>query len=496
MDDLKVYTKNREEMLRCIDLIKKFSDDIKMDFGIEKCAVLHIEKGKINHSPFESEIPALGPEESYKYLGIAESSDILHDEMKKKAKSEYISRVRAILKSKLNANNTAQALNGYAMPIMRYGFGILKWTKTELAKLDRKIRKLLTENGFHHPKSNIHRLYTNRQDGGRGICSTYDCYEQECSSVAKYLEIAAPEDHLTALVKTLEDSKPPTIAITRFNSPALFTDPKETSKKHAEEYTKMAMHGQWRRDRDKIVTIDTAKSDQWLKQSGIHSETESLICAAQEQSLATNYVRNKIWKQNVTSKCRLCKVKEETVSHLVSECTMLAGTKYSNRHDRIGTYLHWCILKELNEYVCDDWYKHVPKSSVECGDITVMWDFTLITDKKIPANRPDITIHDRKNRKATLIDVSVPIDNNIVRKTAEKHVKYRDLEIEIQKCWGLKEIKTVPIVIGALGSVLTGHAEYLKSVSEIANFNVIQKTALLGTANILRSVLGTKSINK
>ena len=116
-------------------------------------------------------------------------------------------------------------------------------------------------------------------------------------------------------------------------------------------------------------------------------------------------------------------------------------------------------------------------------------------DTEYTSIRPDITVHDRKNRKATLINVSVPIDNNIVRKTAEKHVKYRDIEIEIQKCWGLKEIKTVPIVIGALGSVLTGHTEYLKSVSEIANFNVIQKTALLGTANILRSVLGTKSIN-
>ena len=123
-----------------------------------------------------------------------------------------------------------------------------------------------------------------------------------------------------------------------------------------------------------------------------------------------------------------------------------------------------------------------------------MWDFTLITEKKIPANRPEITIHDRRNQTTTLIDVSVPIDNNIVKKTAEKHVKYRDLEIEIQKCWGLNEIKTVPIVIGALGSVLTGHAEYLKSVSEIANFNVIQKTALLGSANILRNVLGKKSI--
>ena len=44
MDDLKVYAKNREEIVRCIELIKKFSDDICMDFGLEKCAVLHVEK--------------------------------------------------------------------------------------------------------------------------------------------------------------------------------------------------------------------------------------------------------------------------------------------------------------------------------------------------------------------------------------------------------------------------------------------------------------------
>ena len=86
---------------------------------------------------------------------------------------------------------------------------------------------------------------------------------------------------------------------------------------------------------------------------------------------------------------------------------MLAGMKYTNRHDRIGMYLHWCILKEINQDIYDEWYKYVPASSVDCGDITVMWDQTLIADKLIPVNRPDITIHDKKNKNATLIDVSV-----------------------------------------------------------------------------------------
>ena len=55
------------------------------------------------------------------------------------------------------------------------------------------------------------------------------------------------------------------------------------------------------------------------------------------------------------------------------------------------------------------------------------------------------------------MDFSVPYDMNIVLKTAEKLVKYKDLEIEIQKCWNLKEISTVPVVVGALGTVSTDH---------------------------------------
>ena len=168
---------------------------------------------------------------------------------------------------------------------------------------------------------------------------------------------------------------------------------------------------------------------------------------------------------------------------------MLVGTKCVNRHNKVGTYIHWNLLKERGVKVCDEWFKHVPEKTVECGDTIIMWDLPLVTDKKVCANRPDITIHFKKERKVLFIDFSVPYDSNIVIKTAEKLMKYRDLEIEIQKCWNLKEVSTIPIVIGALGTVSTDFKTYLKTLSEQINPDIIQKTALLGTANILRSVL-------
>ena len=98
IDDLKVYTKGIKEMERSRALIEEFSDDIKMSFGLEKCAVLHIKKGKQIYSPEVQNIPILIGEESYKYLGIIQGNEIMHDLAKDNAKKEFFQRVRNILK--------------------------------------------------------------------------------------------------------------------------------------------------------------------------------------------------------------------------------------------------------------------------------------------------------------------------------------------------------------------------------------------------------------
>ena len=60
---------------------------------------------------------------------------------------------------------------------------------------------------------------------------------------------------------------------------------------------------------------------QWIKRGSLKRETESLIISAYDQALRTNYRKAKIEKSTNESSCRLCKEKEETVSHIVSECS-------------------------------------------------------------------------------------------------------------------------------------------------------------------------------
>jgi len=65
----------------------------------------------------------------------------------------------------------------------------------------------------------------------------------------------------------------------------------------------------------------------WLKSGDIKGETESTIMAAQDQASSTNYFKNKILKEEIDSKCRLCKQYEETIDHLTSGCSSLAKSE-------------------------------------------------------------------------------------------------------------------------------------------------------------------------
>jgi hypothetical protein len=58
------------------------------------------------------------------------------------------------------------------------------------------------------------------------------------------------------------------------------------------------MHGQ---------LVDKEQSYRWLKFGDIKGETKSTIVAAQDQAISTNYFKGEILKEEIESRCRLCK---------------------------------------------------------------------------------------------------------------------------------------------------------------------------------------------
>jgi len=85
--------------------------------------------------------------------------------------------------------------------------------------------------------------------------------------------------------------------------------------------------------------------------------------------------------------------------------------------------MHYSICKALGIEITDKWYTHIPKPVYEEGDVTVLWNQAVHTDREVTANRLGIIIKNKKEKTRTLIDVAVPADRNVVQKEAEKKLK-------------------------------------------------------------------------
>ena len=404
-----------------------------------------------------------------------ESDCVKNKEMIERVQTEYTRRVWKILKSKLNGGNMVKAINTWAVPVIRYTAGVLKWTKEQMRELDRKTRKLLTMYGGLHPKADTDRLYVHRTEGGRGLKGIEDTIAEEEHGLWKYIS-SHDEFQYREMRKVLQDSGSQDISEYKAGK----------AKEKMTNWKQKAMHGQYLRQTEGFRAQETW---QWLKRGTLKRETEALIVAAQDQALRTNYRKAKIEKNACSSLCRMCKERDETVSHIVSECPKLAQTEYKGRHDRVAAAVHWSLCKKHKLETSDRWYKHRAEKVLENEQVKILWDFSVQTDKLIHARRPDIIVVDKTNSTCQLIDIAVPGDTRTYDKETEKIEKYQELAREIKRLWKLHSVTVVPVIIGALGTISKAHLSYLATLNVHLSFETIQKSAILGSATILRKVL-------
>ena len=76
----------------------------------------------------------------------------------------------------------------------------------------------------------------------------------------------------------------------------------------------------------------------------------------------------------------------------------------------------------------------------------------------------------------------------MIKKEAEKILKYKDLTIEIQRMWKVKT-RVIPVIIGVTGTVSKSFRKYISNIPGNHDMKKLQKTAILGTAHILRKVV-------
>ena len=163
-------------------------------------------------------------------------------------------------------------------------------------------------------------------------------------------------------------------------------------------------------------------------------------------------------KNRADPRCRICTQYEETIDHLISGCPTLAPNEYLNRHIREPNTSTGKSVSIMEPNMLKNGINSSQKPSQKLI-VTILWDYSIQTDKKIKANKPHVTVKDKREKTCKLIDVKIPVDRNVSVAEFEKVSKYKDLEIEVEKLCHMKTV-TIPVVIGALGIIKEGTEKY------------------------------------
>ena len=85
-------------------------------------------------------------------------------------------------------------------------------------------------------------------------------------------------------------------------------------------------------------------------------------------------------KTQQNSKCRLCGDRDETINHVISECSKLAQKEYKARYDWVGKVIHWEMCKKFKFHHTNKSYMHNPAPVLENDTHKLLWDFDIRMD--------------------------------------------------------------------------------------------------------------------
>ena len=110
-----------------------------------------------------------------------------------------------------------------------------------------------------------------------------------------------------------------------------------------QKWEEKQLHGCFKRLINKISHEQTRT---WLRKGNFKRKTESLLIAAQNNTIRPNHIKTRIDKTQQNTKCRLCDDRDEIINHIISECSKLAQKEYKTRQNWVGKVTHWEMCKK------------------------------------------------------------------------------------------------------------------------------------------------------
>ena len=121
----------------------------------------------------------------------------------------------------------------------------------------------------------------------------------------------------------------------------------------------------------------------WLQNGDLKRETESLIVAAQNQSIRTSLVKAKIDENQKETPCKA----DGSTDHVAFGCSKLPEKDYERIYDNLGEIVHWKLARKCSFNAGDDCYEDEPESFSENKDYKILWGFSIQTGHVLKAQR-------------------------------------------------------------------------------------------------------------
>ena len=231
--------------------------------------------------------------------------------------------------------------------------------------MGQRTRKLMTMHKTLHPRDRSWQAICIKKEGGKGLASIEDSVDASIERLEDHIE--KHEGGLITAIRNDSDN---------------ITDYRVITKKQI--WKEKQLYGRFKR----IINI----SHETTRKANFKREAESLLAAAQNNTVRTNHIKVRIVKTQQNSRCRLCGERDETINHIISEYSKLAQKKNKTRYDGVGKVIVWEMCKKLKFDYTNKWYKHNPVSLLENDTHKLLCGFDQQRDHLISARRPSLKI--------------------------------------------------------------------------------------------------------
>lgn len=551
VDDIKIFTTSEEEVKIAITTVKKVAKAIGLKMNPSKCATVHLNQS-LDHAETVEDIPVLGIEDVYKYLGLKQNVQCSEIKAWDEVVTKVLNKENVIwdrnrnltMRQKISLHNICVA------PIVRYFGSVIivggrgqKYSATlkRARDLDQQIVNIMVASKAKNKAANTERLYISKANLGYGLKSFEDCLIDAMMYNYIYINLNENLNASKSVFATMAGRQKRCIfkdveailthdifeGVSRkikFAEGTVFIDGKEYGSptpaarhlcKLLNECRQNYRMAKWKANKmsaDIVLrhdnNVDHKLSSLWISEGSMSALNFRNGIAVQEGIITTRWILNKS-NYLVTPMCRWCNAAVETAEHVASSCPHFRATLIKRRHDSVAKHLYQALCTKYKLKTIH--YTQEIPSVQENESCKILWDVPMTVRRELRCNRPDIVLVDREKKQILIIEVAVTWRTRLVKMHDYKFCKYalnsmavegdngewtipshidRNLRGELEELNPGYSVKVLPIIIGACGETMS------KTYQIIDSFDLPGKNAAMRLlTRIQRSaVIGTSLV--